>query len=348
MPPAAVPVQWPALKNPRPDDPVRNLRKLLQKRTSDARWYGHVGKFCHSWLYRFGRGTRLLAAATIGLFAASPVKSAVDVLTAAPIALLAWPPFREAVLKLKWASLAFLGIILLRVIYTAYRRTSARKGVRKTIRQTQRLTLPMIELVQAHGVDTRSGHGLGPELLNVAVKGLLDSMLLVTRHGLDVPEGVTLYANLMLPMDVLPEGETSRTPGLGIVQYNTQAPSNPSWTKIIKGDLVAGTVLQTGIVEVVEDTRDPGWWGIFDGVRSRSFVTFPISTPDQGIMGVINLDADKPMIFRRADVAKHLGHVLAPGLRLFAQLLAASKELADPPKELAKPAKELGSGPNPA
>jgi hypothetical protein len=129
----------------------------------------------------------------------------------------------------------------------------------------------------------------------------------------------------MLPMDVVAEDGT-HVAGIGIVEYNTQSPAGASWTKVIAGDLVAGTVLQTGKVEVLEDTRDPVWWGVCDGVRSRSFATFPITAPDRSVIGVVNLDADKPMIFKRGDVVRQLWPVLAPPLRLFAQLLGASRE----------------------
>lgn len=107
-------------------------------------------------------------------------------------------------------------------------------------------------------------------------------MIYLTREGLEIPKGVTLHANLMLPMEVVAEDGT-HVPGLGIVEYNTQSPPNPSWTKVIAGDLVAGTVLRGRKVEVVEDTRDPAWWGVYGRVRSRSFATFPITAPDNSI-----------------------------------------------------------------
>src|SRR5206468_766435 len=135
---------------------------------------------------------------------------------------------------------------------------------------------------------------------------------------------VTLHANLMLAMQVVAEDATL-VEGLGIVEYDTHGPAAPSWTKVIKGDFVAGTVLQTRKVEVLEDTRDPEWWGVYHGVRSRSFATFPITAPDRSIIGVVNVDADKPMIFRRGDVVQQLWPVLGPPLRLVSQLLDSSK-----------------------
>jgi len=257
---------------------------------------------------------------------AAPVKTLVDVVTGLPIALLAWPPVREWAVHMPRASIAFIAAIVLRFGYTAYRRNDSRKANRQAVRHTQRLALAPIEMVQAHDLDVQQGHPLGPNTLHVAVKALLDSMILLTRYGLEIPAGIALHANLMLPMEVVAEEDGTHVAGIGIVEYNTQSPARASWTKVIAGDLIAGTVLKTGKVEVLEDTQDPEWWGVWHGVRSRSFATFPITTPDHSVIGVVNIDADKPMIFKRGDVVRQLGPVLAPPLRLFAQLLGASRE----------------------
>ncbi len=39
----------------------------------------------------------------------------------------------------------------------------------------------------------------------IAVKALLDAVILLTRHGLNIPREVTLHANLMLTMEVVRE-----------------------------------------------------------------------------------------------------------------------------------------------
>jgi len=162
-------------------------------------------------------------------------------------------------------------------------------------------------------------------MLRVAVRALLDSMILLTRHGLEIPPGVILHANLMLPMEVVNAENGAPVAGLGIVEYDTHCPANPSWTKVVAGDLVAGKVLQTGKVEVVEDTKDPVWWGVFETVRSRSFAAFPLIAPNHSVLGVVNLDADQPRVFKRSQVVKQLWPVLGPPLRLFAQLLRRAK-----------------------
>lgn len=326
MSPCGVPEGWPALQNQRPDDPVRHLARSLEARIAAAGWLRRsMGQRLYTWfIYRPLRATRRGFGMATRSLTASPVKTLVDVVTGLPIALLAWPPFREWAVHLDLATIVFIGLILMRFAYTAQRRNDSRQASRQAVRHTQRLGLAPIEMVLAHGADAQQGHVLGPNTLHVAVKALLDSMILLTRHGLEIPAGVTLHANLMLPMDVVGEDGTP-VPGVGIVEYNTQSPAGASWTKVITGDLVAGSVRQTGKVEVVEDTRDPVWWGVLDGVRSRSFATFPITAPDHSVIGVVNLDADRPMIFKRGDVVRQLWPVLAPPLRLFAQLLGASR-----------------------
>jgi hypothetical protein len=316
---------WPALRNQRPEDPVRHIGELLDQRIAAAGRIRRFGQWSYCWLlYRPARWIRRTFNTVINAFATSPVKTTTDVLTGAPIALLAWPPFREWTVRHLWASIALGVLIAFRVGYTVYRRNASKQEGRQSVRHTQTLALVPIELVLRHTLDAQRGYVLGPQLLPIAVRTLLDTMILFTRHGLKIPRNVTLHANLMLTMDVVLEDGTLAQ-GLGIVEYDNHAPATPSWTKVIKGDLIAGTVLETGKVEVVEDTRDPVWWGIYHGVRSRSFATFPITAPDRSIVGVVNLDADRPMIFRRADVVQQLWPVLAPPLRLMAYLLEASR-----------------------
>src|ERR1051325_4496704 len=319
---------WPALRNQRPEEHVRHLGRLLERRVEDANLLRRLAQWAWCWLlYRPYRWSRRTFNSVIGGFTTSPVKTTVDVLTGIPIALLAFPGFREWTLKTDWASITLFGIIIFRVFYTVYRRNASRAEGRQSVRHTQTLALPPLEMVLGIARDAQVGKPLGPNSLPTAVKALLDATILLTRHGLKIPRDVTLHANLLLTLDVIRENG-QHVPGLGIVEYDTHAPATPSWTKVIKGDLVAGTVLETGKVEVVEDTRDPAWWGIYHGVRSRSFATFPIraSTPDRGIIGVLNVDADRPMIFKRAEVVQQLWTVLAPPLRLFTHLLESSKE----------------------
>jgi hypothetical protein len=93
-------------------------------------------------------------------------------------------------------------------------------------------------------------------MLRRNVREMLELTVQVVRHGLQIHESVTLHANLMLPMEVLPEEGDVPVAGLGIVEYNTQAPADPSWTKVIQGDILAGTVILDGKVQWVEDTED--------------------------------------------------------------------------------------------
>lgn len=247
----------------------------------------------------------------------------VDVVTGVPIALLVWPPFRNWVSVQPWATLAFSVVIALRVIYGAWRRAEKRRTRERAIRETQVLSLPAVELAAAYHYDRRDGRISGDHTLRRIVSGILQQFVALVAEALDVPESTELHANLMLPMQVLVDGKPGTADGIGIVAYNMSAPASPSWTKVVRGDLVAGTVMDTGKVEVVEDTNDPTWQGIFSTLRSRSFVTFPVRGPS-GIIGVVNIDSDEPMTFRRKNVTKYLWPVLAPQLALLSQVLIAS------------------------
>lgn len=316
---------WPALRNQRPDDRVPHLRQLMERRIAAAKWWRRTAQWSYCWLWhRPLRGSRRAFAWLIHPFATSPAKTTTDILTGIPIALLAWPPYRQWTVDHATISIVLGAVILFRVVFSAYQRNNSRKARRQAIWHTQTLALAPMEMVLRHGLDAQRGYMLGPQLFPVAVRALLDSVILLTRHGLQIPRGVTVHANLMLAMEVVAEDGT-QVPGLGIVEYNTQGPAAPSWTKVIKGDFIAGTVLETGKVQVLEDTQDPAWWGIYHGVRSRSFATFPITAPDRSIVGVVNVDADRPMIFRRGDVVQQLWPVLAPTLVLVANLLEAGR-----------------------
>ncbi len=313
--------QWPALINQRPEEHVRHLGRQLERQIAEANWLRRAVQWSWSRLwYRPVRRVGRTFKSFISAFTTSPVKTTVDVLTGLPIALLAFPGVREWTLQNDWASITLILIIIFRVFYTVYRRNASRAEGLKSVRNTQTRALAPTEMVLGIALDAQRGYPLGPQSLPVAIKALLDTIIELTRYALKIPREVTVHANLMLTMDVVRENG-QHVQGLGIVEYDTQAPATPSWTKVIKGDLVAGTVLETGKVEVVEDTRDPVWWGIYHGVRSRSFATFPLRAPDRSIVGVVNVDADRPMTFKRGEVVQHLWPVLGPPLRLFAHLL---------------------------
>jgi hypothetical protein len=326
MSPLGYSESWPALRNQRPNDAVRHLDDELKRRIAAASPVRRAGQWLYRWLlYKPFRWIRHAFAAVINTFATSPVKTIVDVLTGVPIALLAWPFFRDWISDHAAMSIALGAIIVLRVIFTAYLRNDSRKARRQSVRQTQTRALLPIEMVLGHALDAQGGYPLGPHLLTVAVKNLLDAMILLTSHGMQIPRDVALHANLMLAMEVKTVNG-AQVPGLGIVEYNTQRPAEPSWTKVIAGDLIAGTVLITGKLSVMEDTRDPAWWGVYRGVRSRSFTSFPLTAPDGSVIGVVNLDANKSMVFKLEDVRYQLWPVLAPPLRLLSQLLHANRK----------------------
>jgi hypothetical protein len=279
---------------------------------------------CRAFVYRARRWDRLNLKHLQRTLAASPIKTAINLLTAAPIALLAWPPFREWAVGIPLASAVFVGVLLLRLVENIWRAADRRATIKRAVQNLQISALPGLELLRAYENDYAAGHQPGEHTLKRLVQEMLESTVQVVRHGMQVHESVTVHANLMLPMEVQPETGPSPVPGLGIVAYNTQSPPSPSWTKVIIGDILAGTVYVQGKIEVVEDTEDPIWEGAFDEVRSKSFVCFPIGTPGS-FMGVLNIDASERLVFRKKEVKDTLWPILAPQLTLLERMLAKSR-----------------------
>lgn len=170
--------------------------------------------------------------------------------------------------------------------------------------------------------------------LKVAVPIILSAVVDMTRRALRVPDGVVVHANLMLPMRVLVQtGENVQEEnGCGIVCYD-KIPAAPSWTRLPLRDIGAGDVFSSGKVEVVEDTRDPHWFGVLGGSRSRCFASFPLrATATNAVIAVVNIDVTRPMVLNKRNAKWLFEEILAPHLTLFADLLDASRDqLVQPP-----------------
>lgn len=119
----------------------------------------------------------------------------------------------------------------------------------------------------------------------------------------------------MIPMPVVVEGEEHPRLGLGIVEYDA-LPADPAWSRVVIGDLCAGTVIQNGKLQVVEDTQDPAWCGLFDEFRSKSFASYPVRDNHGALVAVLNVDADKRMVLGRSVARRELYRVLATPISL--------------------------------
>jgi hypothetical protein len=135
--------------------------------------------------------------------------------------------------------------------------------------------------------------------------------------------GVEIHANLMLPTLVYQEGTKKPVRGLAIVEYDSRDP-NAAWTRVVAGDVGAGTALTTGQVQCVEDTSDPKWFGAFKGSRARSFASFPVIGDENQVIAVVNIDASKPKVLTPSNSAQLYRQVLAAPLMLMAELLGAT------------------------
>lgn len=101
-----------------------------------------------------------------------------------------------------------------------------------------------------------------------------------------------------------------------------------SWTRVALGDLGAGEAFQTGRVQVVEDTRDPKWFGAFKDSRSRSFACFPVLGNQNQVIAVVNVDASAPKVLTRKNAPRLYEQVLSAPLMLLGQILQAGNVAA--------------------
>lgn len=313
---------WPGLRNPYPDHPVFLLGTQLEQKAQARR----CPRLLRQLAYRSRRWVRLRLRHFRAVAHASPGKSLADVVTGVPLALIVFPPYRAWVFASPYLTWALVSTIPARVLLGAWRRNDSKKSVRNAVKEVQLTSVTAMEIARAHTRDMHAGQPLpSGNVLKRSVEQTLQAVVDVSGVGSQITADVELHANLMLPMVVPVQGLQERREGIGIVAYN-RVPPNASWTKVIKGDLVAGRVLVgPGKIEVVEDTRDPVWCGVFDHLRARSFVSFPLRDSQDQVLGVVNIDADEPMTFRRKDVTKNLWPVISPQLRLLADVLEATQ-----------------------
>lgn len=332
----------PALTNPNGSIPVARVRDRIERakstRTIPTRFLGFFGAFA----YRVRRGVSLRAVSLLEEARAVPAKTVVDVATGAPIAALAVPPLRDWVLAfshprdepLITGPWALTVLILFRVGYTAWRRGNKRQVIGREVSGALKSLLAAIESARPRR-NGNGGAGKGTDFqLQVAVPVILSAVADMTRRALHVPEGDTVHANLMLPMRVLVRtgDAVKEEEGCGIVCYD-KIPAAPSWTRLPLKDIGAGDVFSSGKVEVVEDTRDPHWFGVLDESRSRCFASFPLrATATNAVIAVVNVDVTRPMVLNKRNAKWLFEDILAPHLTLLADLVDASREqLVQPP-----------------
>lgn len=331
-----------ALTNPNGTIPVTRVRDRIDLARSSRALPTRILDFVWALFYRARRGTIQRIVSWLEEARAVPGKTIVDVVTGAPIAALAVPPVREWILAFAhpankplitgpWALTALIGF---RVIYTAWRRGHMRQLIGKEVSAALKILLTAIESARPRR-NGNGGTGKSTDFqLQVAVPIILSAVADMTRRALHVPEGVTVHANLMLPMRVLVrtgDGVTEEE-GCGIVSYD-KIPSAPSWTRLPLKDIGAGDVFSSGKVEVVEDTRDPHWCGVLNESRSRCFASFPLrATATNAVIAVVNVDVTRAMVLNKRNAKWLFEDILAPHLTLLADLIDASRnQLVQPP-----------------
>jgi hypothetical protein len=261
---------------------------------------------------------------------AAPKKTVAEILLSLPIALLPVEPYREWITQFRYVWYVYLVLVVVRVVYNVWRRMNDRRNVAARITRATELLQVIIECSRAHTKEGADGEEPTKEHLQHSIALVLQSLADLTAQILQPPEGVKIYANLMIAMPVPVKGHEDPQHGLGIVAYGSKRPAEPAWTRLMVEDFGAGETFRSGKVQVIEDTGDPKWCGIFSGVRSKCFASFPVVQSYGKPVAVVNIDADRPLVLTRRNAVNELFPAIAGALNLLADILYHTREKKAP------------------
>lgn len=182
----------------------------------------------------------------------------------------------------------------------------------------------VIELTAVHTRAAARGDPVPADQLAHNIETVLRAIVDLTRQAFQIPDAVRIGANLMLPVTVTVTDSSEPQQGCGIVAYDA-IPANPSWTRLVLGDLGAGRVFATGKVQAVDDVTDPVWCKLLAANRAKCFVSLPVRASMAEVVAVVNVDASRPMVLNRGN-ATRLFEVLAPPLMMLSDLLVAASK----------------------
>lgn len=252
-------------------------------------------------------------------------KNGVEVILTAPAGMLWHEWWRATVGSHAWLGWAILATSLFALLFGIYRRNRLRGHRQSAVRTF------VEHLHSIHGMAERlmasrdrKGHVDAGELRHT-IEVLLQAMCELTRELLGISKHVGVHANLMVRMPVYLEGIKQRWDGCGVVAYNQSRPPNPSWTRVAIPDFGAGEAFDLGSVQVIEDTRDPYWCGVFDRTRAESFVSLPVMAPGNSIIAVVNIDSTRRRTFKRKVVEDKLHPALFLALELLSKILCSTQ-----------------------
>lgn len=314
--------RWPGLVNPLEEEPTKYTRGVIDQMASNPTLWWEVRRGVYllkSLAVRFGRFVSDEVRAT-------RTRSMFEVAAAVPVALLALEPYRSWIDSKEYGWWWIAAFIVATGILAGWTKVASRAASQETQKEVAKHLHAITQLARIHSKQYRAGSTPTDEQLQHAVALILTALAQLARALLRIPKGVQVYSNLMVPMPVRISGDPAQHRGCGIVCYSENRPAQPSWTRVAQGDIGAGRTLESGTVEVVEDTRSPRWCGVFESVRTRSFVSLPVLTSTQRTMAVVNIDADSPFIFMEKEAHKVLYPVLAGPLFLLADILNATQE----------------------
>jgi hypothetical protein len=308
---------WPGLENPRRAEPIDVVRDKCDRSHSARKWWHRV----HVVAYRTSRSLRQFFRAIENELTEAPKRTLVEVFLGLPIVLLPVDPYRTWVLTWKYAWWGLGALAVASFLFGVGRRLyEQREGTRRITRAAEYLQL-VIECARPHTKEGAEGVEPTQEHLRHSIAIVLQAMADLVREMLQVPDDVRLHANLMIPMAVVVSREDEPKDGAGIVAYSIKRPAEPAWTRLVMGDLGAGEAFVSGKVCVVEDTGDPKWHGVFRGVRSRCFASFPVLQGSGKVVAVVNVDADRPMVLTRQNASAEVYQALVGPLALLADIL---------------------------
>jgi hypothetical protein len=316
---------WPGLANPNASEPVRFAKEILEIRCANDKW-----RVAKSRAYRSLRWCLTFLRLAKEEFQHATKKTLVDLAVALVAAGLAIPPVREVFLSWRPFWLAYGVLIVLGISTRLARRLSGRRLIAQRLSEVALRFQLVLDFQRKHTKDRAAGRECSKEHLRNSIENVLQAIADSCKLILQVPDGVHMHANLMIPMPVTLSGRSEPQHGCGIVAYNTNRPAGPAWTRLAWEDIGGAEAFRTGKVQVVEDTHDPIWCGVFGALRSKSFVSFPVHQDSNKVVAVVNVDATRSRVFTQKNAAVELYPVIAGPLRLLADILFNTRRTPAP------------------
>lgn len=320
-------ITWPGLVNPHADEPIGFLRDELERLRSKRGLLGKAwGIGC-----RIARKANDFASWLADGLTTTQKRTIVEVLLAIPVGALAVEPVRDWVAHNNlWILIAFCVVGSSSLALTLGRKQEA-EDVQTAIRDFSLREAVVTGITQRLVLDNHmKGRPSTPAEVRQSVETVLAVLSDLAVQLLQLPSKVHVHANMFVRMPVRRNDRTDLVDGCGVVCYGKQPPQ-PTWTRLDANDIGVAEVFKNGTLQVIENTRDAIWCGIFDHIHTRSFVCLPIFELSNTVIAVVTISSDQPNVFTRRNAFRILHQGLAGPLSLLGNILYVTRNVSRQP-----------------